>query len=84
MKLSKLFRRRGGRHLEETQAPELSNTFEEPNVEPNYSRTAHLKQTLQEKKAAKHQRLARRLNWIIFYLVIAIIIVYCFMIFINF
>lgn len=84
MKLSQFFRQHNGRHLEETTDEEKPIESNETVDEANYSRTAHLRQTKAEKANASHQRLARRLNWIIFYLVVAIILVYCFMIFINF
>ncbi|KRL40650.1 MAG: hypothetical protein ABF483_08645 [Liquorilactobacillus nagelii] len=84
MKLSQFFRQHHGRHLEETPGEEKPIESNETVDETNYSRTAHLRQTKAEKVNASHQRLARRLNWIIFYLVVAIILVYCFMIFINF
>jgi Fe2+ transport system protein B len=48
------------------------------------SRTEYLKHEQVQSETQKRKKLARKLNWVIFYLTLAIFVVYCFMFFVNF
>lgn len=96
MKFKNPFKSYSGKHLEDSRGPESSATSKQmdANVKADHSaagdpteemsRTAYLKQEQVQSEAQKRKKLARKLNWVIFYLALAIIIVYCFMFFVNF
>lgn len=96
MNFKHLFKPYSGKHLEELNGPESSATSKQmdSNVKADrseaadateeMSRTEYLKQEQVQSETQKRKKLARKLNWVIFYLALAIIVVYCFMLFVNF
>ncbi|KRN88951.1 hypothetical protein [Ligilactobacillus ceti] len=70
--------------LDNQQVINASPTQEETEDIQPLQRKAYRKQNLVEQERIKTKKLAKRLNWTIFGLIVAIILVYLFMRFINF
>lgn len=70
--------------LDNQQVINASPTQEETEEIQPLQRKAYRKQNLVEQERIKTKKLAKRLNWTIFGLIVAIILVYLFMRFINF
>lgn len=70
--------------LDNQQVINASSTQEETEEIQPLQRKAYRKQNLFEQERIKTKKLAKRLNWTIFGLIVAIILVYLFMRFINF
>ncbi|WP_281164902.1 hypothetical protein [Liquorilactobacillus sicerae] len=66
------------------ESAEPANNEETQQSETEFSRTAYQKSQQVQSQQTKRDKLAHKLNWVIFYLVLAIILVYGFMFFINF
>ncbi|KRM96525.1 hypothetical protein FC19_GL000819 [Liquorilactobacillus aquaticus DSM 21051] len=73
--------------VNETRNRRRSRTEEispDDNASAQESRTGHRKAQFQIEMEQKRKKLGRKLNWVIFGLVVAIILAYLFMIFVNF
>ncbi|KRL99930.1 hypothetical protein [Liquorilactobacillus satsumensis] len=71
-------------HSEHKEEPKKTRSQAVENSPDELSRAQLRKFRQAEVEEEKKRRLGRKLNWIILFLVIAIVIVYCFMIFVNF
>ncbi|KRM89192.1 hypothetical protein [Liquorilactobacillus vini] len=80
------FKKQAGKHMESDlpASADSANNEEIQSSETEFSRTAYQKSQQVQSQQTKRDKLARKLNWVIFYLVLAIILVYGFMFFVNF